>query len=305
MRFLLLFCFILAFALPARAYESRNLVLQHEDRTRQALIDAQPDVRNAPMLIVLHGGLAGPMTVRRRAGVTLAARGWVVAWPSAIDDWNDGRVDWQGNPYDTTDDIGFLRRMVGELAARGMVDPNRVFAAGPSIGGVMALRLLCDAPDLVAGIAVAIASFPKGTRCRPGPSRPVLYLHGTDDSIMPPDGGRIGGWNPLVRDRGYVSSVEETLQHITTRNACDGYEEAKLPDLVPEDESTAVLRTYRGCTEPVVHYVVEGGGHTWPGAAPSRLGRWVGSTNQDFSATRAVEAFFQRIADDLATPPTQ
>ena len=305
MRLVLLFLLLSAFALSARAAESRRLVLQHEDRTREALIDAHPDVRDAPMLIVLHGGLAGPMTVRRRAGVTLASKGWVVAWPSAVGDWNDGRVDWKGNPYDTADDIGFLRKMVSELAARGMVDPGRVFVAGPSIGGVMALRILCDAPDLVAGVAVAIASFPKGADCKSGPSRPVIYFHGTDDSIMPPEGGRIGGWNPLVRDRGYVSSVNETLQYLARRNACDGYDETSLPDVVAEDESTTVLRTYRGCTEPVVHYVVRGGGHTWPGAAPSRLGRWVGSTNQDFSATRAVEAFFQRIADDLATPATQ
>lgn len=305
MRHLLLFLLLSALGLPAQAFESRQLTLQHEDRTRQALIDAQPDVRDAPLLIVLHGGLAGPMTVRRRARVTLASKGWVVAWPSAIDDWNDGRVDHEGRPHDTADDIGFLRKMVDELSARGMVDPDRVFVAGPSIGGVMALRLLCDAPDLIAGVAVAIASFPQGTDCKPGPSRPVLYLHGTDDSIMPPEGGRIGGWNPLVRDRGFVRSVDETLQHIAARNACDGYDEAELPDRVSEDDSTTVLRTYRGCTDPVVHYVVEGGGHTWPGAAPSRLGRWVGSTNQDFSATRAVEAFFQGIADDLATPPTQ
>lgn len=305
MRLLCLTLLIAAFSLPATAFESRRLQLEHENLTRQALIDAQPGLRDAPLLIVLHGGLAGPMTVRRRAGVTLASQGWVVAWPSAVDDWNDGRVDAAGQPYDTADDIGFLRKMVGALAARGMVDPGRVFVAGPSIGGVMALRLLCDAPDLVAGVAVAIASFPAGTGCKPGPSKPVIYIHGTDDTIMPPEGGRIGGWNPLIRDRGHVRSVDETLRHIADRNACAGYDETALPDLDPADDSTAVLRTYRDCAQPVEHYVVRGGGHTWPGAAASRLGRIVGSTNQDFSATRAVEAFFQRIAERRDETPTQ
>lgn len=285
------------FCHPATAFESRQLLLEHEDRTREALIDAQPTARDAPLLIVLHGGLAGPLTIRRRAQVTLASKGWVVAWPYAVGDWNDGRVDAEGNPYDTADDIGFLRRMVEELSDRGIVDADRVFVAGPSIGGVMALRLYCDAPDLVAGAAVAIASFPAGTDCTPGEARPVIYIHGTDDDIMPPEGGRIGGWNPLVRDRGFVRSVDETLQHIAERNACTGFEEASLPDLDAEDESTVLLRTYKGCSEPVVHYVVQGGGHTWPGAPESRLGRrWVGSTNYDFSATRAVEDFFQQIA---------
>ncbi|MEM9059392.1 MAG: hypothetical protein AAGD13_02935 [Pseudomonadota bacterium] len=296
MRTLILALLFTAIAGSSGAFESRRLFLEHENRTREALIDAQQGVRAAPMLVVLHGGLAGPLTVRRRAGVTLARKGWVVAWPSAVDDWNDGRVDSDGNPYDTADDIGFLRKMVRELARRGMVDPQRVFVAGPSIGGVMALNLMCRAPDLVAGVAVAIASFPEGTDCQPGPPRPVLYIHGTDDGIMPPDGGRIGGWNPLVRDRGYVASVDETVRHIATRNDCDGFDEANLPDRVSEDESTVTLRTYQGCAEPVVHYVVNGGGHTWPGAPASRLGRWVGSTNYDFSATQVVEEFFQEIA---------
>ena len=229
--------------------------------------------------------------------MTLAREGWVVAWPSAIDDWNDGRTDYEGRPYDTADDIGFIRKMVAELASRGMVDPGRVFFAGPSIGGVMALRLLCDAPDLVAGVAVAIASFARGADCDAGPPRPVIYIHGTDDDIMPPDGGRIGGWNPLIRDRGYVEAVSDTLRTLAQRNGCAGTEEAALPDIVPEDESTVVRRTYTGCAAPVVHYVVEGGGHTWPGAPESRLRRWVGSTNRDFSATQVVQDFFRKLAE--------
>ena len=296
MRALLMSFLFAILATSVSAFESRRFVVEHDGQRREALIDARSDVQKAPMLIVLHGGLAGPMTVRRRADVTLASQGWVVAWPSAIDDWNDGRVDAEGEPYDTADDIGFLRRMVTELSGRGMVDPERVFVAGPSIGGVMALRLLCDASDLVAGVAVAIASFPKGTECREGPPRPVIYLHGTDDGIMPPDGGRIGGWSPLVRDRGHVISVAETLDHIAARNGCSGFQDKEVPDRVTEDDSTVIQRVYVDCAEPVVHYVVKGGGHTWPGARSSRLGGLVGPTNQDISATQVVQDFFQRIA---------
>lgn len=296
MRTVLLSVLISIFTTSVMAFESRRLVLDHDGQRREALIDARADAQDAPMLIVLHGGLAGPMTVRRRAGVTLASQGWVVAWPSAIDDWNDGRVDAEGTPYDTADDIGFLRRMVAELSGRGLVDANRVFVAGPSIGGVMALRLLCDAPDLIAGVAVAIASFPKGTECQAGPPRPVIYIHGTGDDIMPPDGGRIGGWSPLVRDRGHVRSVAETLDHIAARNGCEGFQDVMVPDRVADDDSTVIQRTYSGCAQPLVHYVVEGGGHTWPGAAASRISSFVGPTNQDISATQIVQDFFRQIA---------
>ncbi|MEO0764055.1 MAG: hypothetical protein AAFZ09_20010, partial [Pseudomonadota bacterium] len=265
----------------------------------EALIDLQPDVEGAPVLIALHGGLAGPMTVRRKARVTLAREGWVVVWPYAIDDWNDGRTDWRGRPFDEADDIGFLRRLVGVLAEEGLVDRRRVYVAGPSIGGIMALRLMCDAPDLVAGIAVAIASFAEDYECRDGPAKPVMFIHSTEDPLVPPDGGRIGGWNPLVAERGDVMPVERTMEILARRNGCDGFAAERLPDRVVEDRSTVVLREYRDCREPLVHFIVEGGGHTWPGASPSGLGeRIVGTTNRDFSATRAVEGFFKALAGE-------
>lgn len=288
-------CLFLLIGSAASAVESRVIRLAHDGIERAALIDAKRGLRDAPVLIVLHGGIAGPRTIRRRAQVSLARQGWIVLWPEAVDDWNDGRTDRLGRAHDTADDIGFLRRLVNELAIGGAADPDRVFVAGPSIGGVMALRLLCDAPDFVAGVAVAIASLPAGRDCRPGPARPILYIHGTDDGIMPPEGGRIGGSSIFVRDRGRVGSVADTLDILAARNGCAGFRDARLPDRAPEDGSRVVLREYEGCDAPLVHYIVEGGGHTWPGSAG--FGRaLIGSTNQDFSATRAVEDFFKRFA---------
>ncbi len=285
-------------AFPALAVETRLVEVTHDGLTRHAIMDAQPEIRAAPVLVVLHGGLAGPRTVRRKARVNLAREGWVVLWPYAVDDWNDGRVDSRGRPFDTADDIGFLRRLIGELAEAGLADPERVFFAGPSIGGIMVLRLLCDAPDLVAGAAVAIAALPRGAECRDGPPRPTIFIHGTDDPLVPPDGGRIGGWNFLVRERGWVQPAADTVALLANRNGCAGVEEAAVPDRSASDGSTVRKRVYRGCAAPLIHFVIEGGGHTWPGASPSGLGRRiVGETNQDISATRVVEDFFK----DLAT----
>ena len=297
MRHFLAACAFLASTVSATAFETRVMVVEHEGLQREAIIDLPPGAEEAPVLIALHGGLAGPRTIRRRARVGLANEGWVVLWPSAIDDWNDGRTDHDGNPFDTADDIGFIRKLVDELSARGIADPSRVFFAGPSIGGVMVLNLICEAPDLVAGAAVAIASLPSGVSCPDGPPKPIIYLHGTEDDLMPPGGGRIGGWNLLVRDRGWVRPVDDTLNELATRNGCTGFEDFKLPDRVSEDESYVVRREYKGCAEPLVHFIIEGGGHTWPGSSPSRLGTAiVGETNQDISATREIEAFFRELA---------
>ncbi|MEL7173356.1 MAG: hypothetical protein AAFN05_10390 [Pseudomonadota bacterium] len=113
---------------------------------------------------------------------------------------------------------------------------------------------------------------------------------------MPAGGGRIGGWNPLVRDRGWVQPARKTVSHLAERNGCNGFAERPLPDRDTRDGSTVVLRQYEGCAAPLLHYVIEGGGHTWPGGPASGLGeRIVGATNRDISATEEVERFFKTL----------
>jgi len=287
---------------PSPASESGRLVMTHDNRARAAILDAAPGLTGAPLLIVLHGGIGSAAFVRRRAGVTLAARGWAVAWPEALDDWSDGRRDADGLPFSAADDVGFLRALVDRLAAQGVVDRDRVFIAGPSIGGMMTLRMACEAPDLIAGAVVAIAALPEGLDCpgAPGaPALPMLFLHGTADRIAPPEGGRIGGDSVFVRDRGRVGAIADTVALFAARNGCNGHDETALPDRDPDDGSRAFRRDYRGCAAPLIHYVVEGGGHTWPGARALRIGAaLVGATNRDFSATAAIEEFLTGLADD-------
>lgn len=293
MRRLLTALCLLAVATPAAAsLEGGRLSLVHDGRTRTSIVDAQSGLRDAPLLIVLHGGIGSASMVRRRARVGLAAQGWAVAFPEAVDDWSDGRTWPGGGRISDVDDVGFLGALVADLADRGMVDPDRVFIAGPSIGGMMALRVLCEAPDLAAGFIVAIASLPVGYDCPPGPARPVMVLHGTADTIVPPEGGRIGGNSILIRERGSVQPIDATVALLAERNGCDGFTETALPDRDPEDGTTTTRRRYEGCAAPLEHLVIEGGGHTWPGDRPFRMGQsLVGATSQDFSATRLVEAF--------------
>ncbi|HRZ82059.1 MAG TPA: hypothetical protein P5069_06320, partial [Candidatus Hydrogenedentes bacterium] len=50
---------------------------------------------------------------------------------------------------------------------------------------------------------------------------------------------------------------------------------------------------YTGCAAEVELYIVEGGGHTWPGGGPD-YPRWiVGRTARDFSASETIWAFFR------------
>ena len=295
MRRAFLACLALLWATAAAAQARFEMV--HDGIERQVLLDVRPDTRDAPLLIALHGGIAGPSFVRRRAQVGLHREGWVVAWPEAVDDWNDGRRDWWGDLYNEEDDVGFLRALVDRLAAEGLVDPDRVYVAGPSIGGMMTLRMVCDAPDLVKGAAVAIAALPVGLDCAPdGPPVPLLFIHGEEDTIVPPEGGSIGGDSIFIRDRGRVGPIDETLAFFADRNGCAAFVRETLPDLAPDDGSITTRTEWTGCDAPLIHYGVGGAGHTWPGSRPFRMGgALIGGTSQDFSATRVVEDFVKRL----------
>lgn len=288
---------LLLVAAPAPAFETRIVRVTHDAITRPALVDAAPGLRDAPLLVVLGGGLASASKIRRKAGVTLAERGWAVVWPDADVEWNDGRTDARGRPISVQDDVGFFRKLVATLAADGMIDPGRVFFAGPSLGGGMVLRLICDAPDLVAGAAVAIANLAEGFACADGPPVPLVFFHGTADGVVPYGGGVVGENSIFLRNRGSVRSAADTLAFFAARNRCNGFVEVALPDTVPGDGTTAVRRDYQGCAAPLTHYIGKGAGHTWPGLPASGKTSFItGRANQDYSATDAIERLFESVA---------
>lgn len=282
---------------PAAAYETRTVTVTHDGVTRPALVDAAPGLHDAPAMIVLAGGLASASKVRRVAGVTLAERGWAVIWPDADVEWNDGRTGEDGAPLARQDDVGYFRKLVATLARDGRIDPDRVFFAGPSIGGGMVLRLICDAPDLVAGAAVALANLPASLDCPDGPPVPLMFFHGSADHVVPYGGGIVGGDSIFLRNRGRVRSAADTVAFFAARNRCDGFVETALPDTNPADGTTSVRHDYQGCAAPLTQYIGKGAGHNWPGLPVSGKTRLItGRANQDYSATEAIERLFESVA---------
>ncbi len=289
MRLLMAALVLAVSVLPASAgrYE-----IEHDGLTRSFEVVPAAGSRPAPAVIVLHGGAGTPDRMRRITEFTLHERGWVEIFPAGIDrQWNDGRTGADGRPLRTTDDLGFLRAMIGRLAADGTIDRRRVYFTGASNGGAMTLRVLCEAPELVAGAAVVIMHLPVGLDCPDGPPVPLMFIQGTDDPLVPFGGGPI-----TVRGdtgRGAVLSASDTLARFAWRNRCGAYEEMALPDTYPDDGTRVRLRAYRGCARPLMQYIIDGGGHTWPG---NRNRRWVekllGTTSLDISATFEIEAFF-------------
>lgn len=84
------------------------------------------------------------------------------------------------------DDVGYLVRVIDDIASRWSVDRRRVGAAGVSNGGIMAARLACERPDVVAAGASLAGTF--AGPCDVATTQ-VAQWHGALDKPVPLNGG--------------------------------------------------------------------------------------------------------------------
>lgn len=89
------------------------------------------------------------------------------------------------------DDVAFLSTLIERIKSEWPVDSRRVYAAGWSLGGFMALRLACStAATLAAVVSYAGAMDAKHGHCEPSEPVSVLLIHGDADRGVSYEGGR-------------------------------------------------------------------------------------------------------------------
>ena len=151
----------------------------------------------------------------------------------------------------SVDEPAFVAALLDELGTQVCIDESRVYAAGISNGGAMALLLACELSDRIAAVAsVEGAVLEPGCSGDPSPV-PTIAFHGLDDTIVPYAGSTSsGGGFPPVLD---VMAARAAI------NGCTG-------DPTVETVSPTVKRSsWNGCTAPVVLYTLDNHGHAWPG----------------------------------------
>jgi len=289
------------------------VILEHNgvDRGFGWYVGAGVGSTPSPVVLILHGG--GGRASQVWSGDDGAA--WkrladehdlVLLLPEGRSDpgdpdrhhWNDCRNTIQEPDAATdADDVDFLRATVEWAANQWPVDRNRVYVTGASNGGMMSFRLAMEAPTLIAAAAPIIANLPHPSECSgPLQAMPMLIMNGTEDPLMPWEGGCVGVSGCR---RGTVLSTNDTVLFWVDVNRADPEPICTaLPDTVPDDDSTVTVCTYGDGAQgsEVVLYRVEGGGHTVPG--PDDLPFWysliVGPKNHDISAPDEIWAFFDR-----------
>lgn len=242
-----------------------------------------------PLVIVLHRFVeTGPDMARITGFNHLADReAFAVAYP-------DGRNrSWNGFGLFAANDTEFLRNVVQDISNKLPIDRSRVFIVGASSGGYMAVRAAVEARDVFAAAAVVMATMPASLAEQNPPPLPILFIHGTEDPIVPYDQNTISAGPGMRFD---VLNVPRAVQFWVARNGCHTEPlHEPLPDNDPNDNTLVFRDTYLDDDEVpcVVLYRVEGGGHTWPGGFEPFPRFLVGRLSRDFSATEAVWDFFQ------------
>jgi polyhydroxybutyrate depolymerase len=241
------------------------------------------------LVIVLHGSRqtgAGHRAFTGRAldGLALEGRAVVAYLDGYRGNWNDARAASRFPArLEGVDDVGFVRAAIDALVASHRIDRARVIVVGYSNGGQMALRLLHEAPELLAGAVVIAATMPAPENFLAPPAgtpvvpRPVALVHGTADRIVPYGGGAMSRFaRAFFRVGGRTLSAPETAAALAARNGITAPPTSEeLPAAHPR--RTRVTRTtLRQDGRPTVTLdTVHDGGHTVPGpkAAPAVLGR--------------------------------
>lgn len=282
---------VAAFADPLRRFD-----LFHDAQPRHYISDASPATEGPrPLVLVLHGGGGSADLMARYTdnawGKLGKEAGWVVVYPSAWDgiwDTGGGRVSERRGTR--IDDLGFLAAVIDDAEARFNTDPERIFVTGMSRGGHASFLLACKLPGRIRAIASVAMPLPEHLRddCETGPPVGLMQINGTEDAIVPYDGGviTIRGQN---RDR--VLSTDETARLWRTRNGCGEAHSTTSLDK-KWDRTSIERRDWEECAgAPVVTIRVEGGGHTWPGAGHRPV---LGRTSREIDAARVAYEFFSR-----------
>ncbi|MEL6428926.1 MAG: prolyl oligopeptidase family serine peptidase [Planctomycetota bacterium] len=231
----------------------------------------------APVVLFLHGAGGGMRDLGSGGDRWYALAddaGFVLVLPNGFNPTTmDGLGDGQrwNNVLGTSDvdDVGFVQRVVDEVVAGRAVDPDFIFAAGRSSGGMMVLRLLLEDPDTFRGGAALLSTMPTADPALPAPGTvpPLFLMNGTDDPIIPFSGGTSLG-TPVRSTADVVTLFVDLIGAQAPASST-----VTLSDVDPTDGCTVVRNQFDliGTTDPgLVFYTVQGGGHNCPdpGADP-------------------------------------
>ena len=256
-----------------------------------------PDIPT-PLVVGLHGGGSDSEGMQNFSAFNRVGEeeGFLVVYPDAYEkNWNDGRNADHPAHIENIDDVGFIRILIANLRQEYNIDISRIYLTGASNGAMMTYRMACEATDLFAAFAPVIGNLPKPLKntCTPSGPAPMIIMNGTDDPLVPYDGGPVTGGN---KDLGKVLSTNDTMNIWINNNGCSSTltESLTINDKKLDGTELYIYEYSTDCrNHPVKLYKFDGAGHTWPGGA-QYLSRWmIGKVSEEIDATEVIWDFFK------------
>jgi polyhydroxybutyrate depolymerase len=124
---------------------------------------------------------------------------------------------------------------------------------------------------------------------------PILAFHGTADPILPYSGGGLNAtriaelyaWHGVIpKGMPKPLGIDESMRLWAKHNGCN-------PKPVEVRVAFDVQkRTWTGCKATTVLYIVDGGGHGWPGKPVPAMEKQFGHDTSSIDATSLIFKFF-------------
>jgi polyhydroxybutyrate depolymerase len=241
-----------------------------------------------PLVVMLHGGYGNGVQAETSYhwDPEADAGHFLLALPDGIGaSWNAGGNCCGKAQATDVNDVAFLTQMVTRLRGEISIDPDRVYIAGVSNGGIMAYRMACETSVFA---AVGADSATMLVPCLDAAPTSVLHIHGTADPIIPYDGGTGEAYNPLTR-----RSIT-TPPILTVNAAWRANDHCAAPAITSKGVlTTSVASCPNGKAVELI--TIAGAGHGWPGGDKNPKEEaffHTGAPSTALNATQVIWQFF-------------
>jgi poly(hydroxyalkanoate) depolymerase family esterase len=272
----------------------------------------------SPLFVMLHGcdqdaadfavGTRMNELAEECQGVVLYPEQCRLVNPFGCWNWHDAKHQFadHGEP-------SLIAGMTRQVMAEHSIDPARVYVAGMSAGGAMAVILGQEYPDLYAAVGVhsgvpsGVASdlssalstmnegpavdklAPERMRRRNRRTVPTIVFHGDRDTVVHPSNGsavHLQARRPTCRSAASIASPPNRSRELRVSEEAAGR------------AFTRTSETWEGVPEAEL-WMVHGAGHAWTGGSPE--GTYTDTAGPD--ASREMMRFFLRQRLDAEMQP--
>ncbi|MDB5257061.1 MAG: putative esterase [Chitinophagaceae bacterium] len=269
---------------------------------REYLIHLPPGYSSTgiyPVIFALHGGGGNYENTPALYNLNTVADkyNFIVVYPNAINkSWCMKGVGGMANEQDI-DDVKFISVLMDTLVRNYHADSASFFCTGLSRGGIFSFFLVSKLSGRFKAIAPVCASIPLSIAdTYTFYPTSVLLINGTDDPLLPFDGGHGSISRSKRNEENHFISTHDLVHKIKTLNTCPEISIAHpLPNHEKGDKCTAVKTTYQCSGTRFVFIKVNNGGHTWPGGQQYLSKDIIGKVCQDFKAEEEIVNFFMAV----------